>query len=350
GNTYTFFVQAIRYGCNVGGLQEIEVTIMQRATQVDLTDILINGEPAALLCLELNEEVELTVGLAATSTVVNPVFVWYDEDGNLITGGEDGALGLGYLIPGTYTYSVAVRGDNFCENAPTDRRQVTFKVLRAGEPADITIDGDGDQICFTDSITFTPSSTTIVNPVFNWYLTNDTTSPISNGDTNGSITYIIDTAGSLTITGLAPGSTNTYFVTVMGDEVCENAAGNFAEASVSVYDVESPTTTNTNQTFCLIDNPTVADIVVNETGVIWYDAPTGGTAYAPTTALTNGIYYGVLISAEGCESSERLEVTVTVGNAETPTTTDTIQAFCLVDNPTVADIVVNETGVIWYDA
>src|SRR5690606_12300473 len=206
GNTYTFFVQAIRYGCNVGGLQEIEVTIMQRATQVDLTDILINGEPAALLCLELNEEVELTVGLAATSTVVNPVFVWYDEDGNLITGGEDGALGLGYLIPGTYTYSVAVRGDNFCENAPTDRRQVTFKVLRAGEPADITIDGDGDQICFTDSITFTPSSTTVVNPVFNWYLTNDTTSPISNGDTNGSITYIIDTAGSLTITGLAPGS------------------------------------------------------------------------------------------------------------------------------------------------
>src|SRR5690606_13942421 len=145
------------------------------------------------------------------------------------TGGEDGALGLGYLIPGTYTYSVAVRGDNFCENAPTDRRQVTFKVLRAGEPADITIDGDGDQICFTDSITFTPSSTTVVNPVFNWYLTNDTTSPISNGDTNGSITYIIDTAGSLTITGLAPGSTNTYFVTVMGDEVCENAAGNFAE-------------------------------------------------------------------------------------------------------------------------
>src|SRR5690606_39383202 len=78
--------------------------------------------------------------------------------------------------------------------------------------------------------------------------------------------------------------------------------------------------------------------------------PTGGTAYAPTTALTNGIYYGVLISAEGCESSERLEVTVTVGNAETPTTTDTIQDFCLVDNPTVADIVVNETCGIWYGA
>src|SRR5690554_4172801 len=350
GNTYTFFAQAIRYGCNVGDLQEIQVTIMQRATAADLTDILVNGEPAAPLCLALNEEVELTVGLAPTSTVTNPVFVWYDGSGNPIAGGENGTLELGYLTPGTYTYAVAVRGDNFCENASTDRKEVTFVVSRAGEPTDITIDGDGNQICFTDTITFTPSTTTVVNPVFTWYLSNDTTSPIADGDTNGSVTYNIDAAGALTVSGLAPGSTTTFYVTVSGDDVCENEDGNLAEATVTVYDVDSPTTTSTNQVFCLVDNPTVADIAVNEAGVVWFNAPTGGTAYDPTDALTSGTYYGVLISAEGCESSERLEVTVTVGDADTPTTLEPIQIFCLADNPTVGDIATNEPGVIWYDA
>src|SRR5690606_2798169 len=143
----------------------------------------------------------------------------------------------------------------------------TFVVSRAGEPTDITIDGDGDQICFTDSVTFTPSTTTIINPVFTWYLTNDTTSAIADGDTNGSVTYTINADGALTVSGLAPGSTNTYFVAVSGDEVCENETGNLAQASVSVYDVDSPTTTNNNQVFCLVNNPTVADIAVNEAGV-----------------------------------------------------------------------------------
>src|SRR5690606_39823988 len=110
----------------------------------------------------------------------------------------------------------------------------------------------------------------------------------------------------------------------------------------------TPTTASSNHTFCVVDNPTVADIAVNELGVVWYDAPTGGIAYDPTTPLTDGIYYGVLISPEGCESSERLEVTVTIYDAPTPSTISTTQNFCAVDNPTVADIAINETGVVWY--
>jgi gliding motility-associated-like protein len=45
--------------------------------------------------------------------------------------------------------------------------------------------------------------------------------------------------------------------------------------------------------------------------VIWYNAPTGGTAYAPTDLLVNGAtYYAALVAASGCEGSIRLEVTV----------------------------------------
>src|SRR5690606_30754729 len=76
-----------------------------------------------------------------------------------------------------------------------------------------------------------------------------------------------------------------------------------------------PTTDSTEQDFCAVDNPTVADIQVNEPGVIWYDMPEGGTAYNPTDALIDGnTYYGSLTSAEGCESSERLAVTVHIND------------------------------------
>src|SRR5690606_32713944 len=99
-----------------------------------------------------------------------------------------------------------------------------------------------------------------------------------------------------------------------------NEAGNFAEAQVTVFDVDSPTTENTDQEFCAIDNPTVADIQVNEPGVIWYDAPIDGTPYDPTDPLIDGnTYYGTLLEGD-CESTERLAVTVHIIDPGTPTT------------------------------
>src|SRR5690606_8367811 len=122
--------------------------------------------------------------------------------------------------------------------------------------------------------------------------------------------------------------------------------------TVSVDDEPTPTTLDNTQNFCLIDSPTVANIQVNELGVTWYTAPIGGTLVAPATPLASGIiYYGVLTDAvTGCQSSVRLAVTVTVGNAPTPSTVDTTQDFCLINSPTVGTIQVNETGVIWYTA
>ncbi|MUV04189.1 T9SS type B sorting domain-containing protein [Flavobacterium rakeshii] len=136
------------------------------------------------------------------------------------------------------------------------------------------------------------------------------------------------------------------------DEVngCESSVR--LEVTVNVNDAATPTTNNINQSFCVVDAPTVADIQVNETGVVWYDSPTGGTVVANTASLIDGmVYYASLTDpVSGCESSVRLAVTVNVTDAPTPTTTNTTQDFCTVDMPTVADIQVNETGVVWYDA
>ncbi|WP_291127762.1 beta strand repeat-containing protein [Flavobacterium sp. UBA7682] len=66
--------------------------------------------------------------------------------------------------------------------------------------------------------------------------------------------------------------------------------------------------------FCQDDNPTIETLTANLIGfptVIWYNAPTGGTAYASTDLLVNGTtYYAALIAASGCEGAIRLEVTV----------------------------------------
>ncbi|MDV6167856.1 gliding motility-associated C-terminal domain-containing protein [Flavobacterium sp. DG1-102-2] len=140
----------------------------------------------------------------------------------------------------------------------------------------------------------------------------------------------------------------TYYG-VLVNGVCESAVR--LAVTVTVTDAPTPTTTDATQDFCLVTNPTVASILTNEAGVTWYTTATGGTALAPTTALVNGtVYYGALTNAAGCQSSVRLAITVTVGNAPTPTTGDTTQDFCLTANPTIVNLQVNETGVVWYTA
>src|SRR5690606_1211152 len=125
--------------------------------------------------------------------------------------------------------------------------------------------------------------------------------------------------------------------------------------TLDVYDISvvgplPPTTNDDTQEFCAVDEPTVGDLQVNEANVIWYNAPTEGTPYDPVDLLVdNTIYYGAQV-INGCESEERLAISVTINDTATPTTNDDTQEFCAVDQPTVADLQVNEPNVTWYDA
>jgi gliding motility-associated-like protein/uncharacterized repeat protein (TIGR01451 family) len=121
------------------------------------------------------------------------------------------------------------------------------------------------------------------------------------------------------------------------------------EVTATITNTPPPTTTNPAQEFCSQDNPTISDLQVNETGIIWYDMATGGTAYDPTDELEDGLSYYGSISVDNCESATRLEVMVTLNTTPPPTTDDIAQEFCIQDNPTVSDIEVNESGIVWYD-
>lgn len=68
----------------------------------------------------------------------------------------------------------------------------------------------------------------------------------------------------------------------------------------------------TAQTFCSLNNPTVANLASPGSNIQWYAASNGGTALATTTALVNGTSYFATQTVGGCESITRTQVNVTL--------------------------------------
>ncbi|KGO90296.1 Ig-like domain-containing protein, partial [Flavobacterium subsaxonicum] len=222
------------------------------------------------------------------------------------------------LVDGTTYYASLTLGT--CESAT--RLAITVTVGNAATPT--TTDATQD-FCLADA------------PTVAYLQVNET----------GVIFYTAATGGTVvsSTTALVDGTTYYASLTV---GTCESATR--LAITVTVGNAATPTTTDATQDFCLANAPTVADLQVNETGVTFYTAETGGTAVPAITALVDGTTYYASLTVGSCESATRLAITVTVGNAATPTTTDATQDFCLADAPTVADLQVNETGVTFYTA
>jgi len=350
---YKYYVQPVRYGCENYARGEVTVEVKASAPVNALTDITLNGGTATSIC-SASGTVTLATGLSGTPVLTNPVYHWYSLNGTtsqLIPGETTAQLIVNGLAPGTYTYFVGVSSDELCETAAADRKQITFTILPPSTVNDILV--DDVTVCPGLSASLTPTAPALTSPVFTWYLDAAKTQPITNGAVIAGVTYAVDAAGILTATGLTKAvSPITYYVAVSSTNTCENLAGTLQDAVIIVSDPNTPTTTNSTQDFCLSSNPTVANIQVNESNVIWYDAAIGGNVIASTTPLVSRIYYGAATDAlTGCESSVRLEVTVNVNDPGTPTlVTAGTQNFCLANAPTFASIQTNETNIVWYTA
>ncbi|OIV41794.1 hypothetical protein, partial [Flavobacterium johnsoniae] len=351
--TYKYYIQPIRYGCPA--LERGEVTVVVRATTpaAAIANVTINGGNSTIICSE-DGTVTLDAILSGTPVLTNPVYHWYSFDGTTsqeIAGETTPKLILTALTPGTYTYYVGVSSDEYCETAPADRKQVTFTILPTSLVTDISV--DNASICHDTDAVLTPTST-LVNPVFFWYLDANKTQPIFNGAIINGVTYAVSSTGALTASGLTTAmSPISYYAAVTSDNTCQNRNGELKAVTVIINDPATPTTNDTTQDFCTVNNPTVANLQVNEANVVWYLASIGGTALDPTTALADGIYHAAIKDASGCESSVRLAVNVTVTDPGTPVIADTAQEFCLVDAPTLASIDVSPAvaaNIVWYDA
>ncbi|RZL47825.1 MAG: gliding motility-associated C-terminal domain-containing protein, partial [Pedobacter sp.] len=241
---------------------------------------------------------------ASSVTVTNPIFTWY-SDASLTTSVFVGATFNTPVLTTSTTYYVTVKGSNSCENTAANAQTVTVVVKPNATSADITVVGN-TTLCENSSTLLTAGSITVTNPIFTWY-------------SNAALTNVVFTGSAFTTPIL--NATTTYYVTVKGDNRCENTP---ASAKVVVVTVNArpnnPTVANTGTNICA-GTATTLTISNTQTGVVyeWYTAATNGsllfTGAAYTTPVLNAttIYYVQAVSAAGCaNASGRVAVTVTV--------------------------------------
>ncbi|MDO5974659.1 gliding motility-associated C-terminal domain-containing protein [Flavivirga jejuensis] len=240
----------------------------------------------------------------------------------VITNQFDPAIGQS----GTYTYTTS----NACGNSSTSFDISVTPAPNAGTSAPVlicVIDGPTDLFAFLGSAdtggTWSPaltSGTGVFDPL---------------ADTDGVYTY--------TVTANSPCATNAT-----------------ADITVTVSDIIPPVVNNATMTFCLVDNPTVADLdaALTVTGAItWYEDATLTTQLNTTDTLVDGEdYYATQRNASGCESSISVQVDVIVNDTPTPTILNPSVEYCINDGPTINDLTLNiaeynasTDNIIWYD-
>ena len=160
--------------------------------------------------------------------------------------------------------------------------------------------------------------------------------------TGSGILWYLNPSGGTPLATTTPLSTRTYHASQTVDG-CESAT---RLAVFAVVNNPAAPEGPTPQSFCAINNPTIANLVVSGTEIKWYLSPAGGPALPSSTPLSSNIYYASQ-TISGCESSSRLAVTVTVNNPPAPTGSAT-QNFCIADNPTVASLTATGSGIKWY--
>jgi len=133
---------------------------------------------------------------------------------------------------------------------------------------------------------------------------------------NGSTTFSVP-ASQLTTIGLT-----TFTILNLVDTVtnCGTTSSTIPTAQFNVEQAQTPQLIAGGNTFCIEDEPTVANLTSNLIGadiITWYDALENGTAYPPNTPLVDGtIYYASNATTNGCSSGIRLAVTVTIEMCE----------------------------------
>ncbi|GAA3601775.1 hypothetical protein GCM10022396_19010 [Flavivirga amylovorans] len=325
-------------------------TVVAAPTAYDVTGFSANSYEftyyvtASSPCVDASTTITITVEepLSAGTSNGDPTFCStdgiFDLDSNLTgasPGGEwtfNSAVITNQFNPatdpsGTYIYTTS----NACGSSTTSFDISVTQAPNAGTSAPVLI-------CVIDGPT----------DLFTFLGVADTTGTWSPALTSGTGIFdpLVDTAGVYTYTVAATGACTTDAT---------------ADITVTVSDIAPPVVNNATMEFCLVDNPTVADLdaALTVTGTItWYEDAALTTALNGTDVLVDGEdYHATQRNASGCESSISVQVDVIVNDTPTPTLLDPAAEYCINDDPTINDLSLNITeydalanNIIWYDA
>ncbi len=295
----------------------VYVSVVDSATQcsnssgnLGVATITLNNEPVPTTS---NANQAFCVADSATIAdlqVNEPSVHWYDAPGG------------GTLLPpttplmnGTSYYATTVGA--FCESYDS----LMINVVLNDVPAPTTSNAQ-QLFCIGDSSTV--ADIQVNEPIVHWYDASGNLVPPTTLLTDGSVYY-----------GANVGAT------------CESSAQ--LAISVTVDELQPPTTANAAQVFCTASSPTIEDIQVTPSNVAWYTVPSGGTMIPAGTPLVDGMTYYGAQAGTNCESVDRVAIAVSFENVPAPTSSNVIQTFCMSDSATVNDLSVNTPNVAWYD-
>ncbi|MGQ7852853.1 Ig-like domain-containing protein [Pedobacter sp. WC2501] len=289
-----------------GNAKEVTITVNPVATLAD-----INLAGMSTICGGAS------VTLNATSTtVINPIFTWY-SDAALTTVAFTGANFITPVLTANTTYYVTVKGDNKCENTAATAKSITITVNPAATDSDLAINGI-TSICKGATAALSASTTTVINPVFTWY-------------SNAALTTVAYVGASFTTPVL--NASTTYYVTVKGDNKCENSPANAKVVTVTVKDfataadiaVSNAQICSGSAVMLMASSTTVTQPVFT-----WYsDASLTSMVFtSPTFTVTgltaNTTYYVSVKGTNKCENAAADAKAVTVKVNPLATTTDII--------------------------
>lgn len=83
--------------------------------------------------------------------------------------------------------------------------------------------------------------------------------------------------------------------------------------TVNVYTTPAPVATSP-QSFCSTQNATVADITITGTNIKWYSSISSTIPLPSTTVITNGTIYYATQTLNGCESTNRVPISIVLIN------------------------------------
>ncbi|WP_436491547.1 gliding motility-associated C-terminal domain-containing protein [Chitinophaga sp. ARDCPP14] len=238
-DTFYVTVQGDAVCANIqGAAKAVVLTVQRTALPDDITaaDIAICPNSAATL--------------TANSKIKGAVFNWYSD----ISLQHKVATGPGYTISAldsSATFYVTVSGDSVCASLPGDAKAVQVTVNRTGISADIIV--VDTLVCPGEGITLNATST-VPGAVFTWYA-------------DPGLTTVLSTSASYAVPAI--NTTSFYYVTVKGDNVCENQAADAHTVTVGVK-----------------RRATAADILVNDQAIC---AGQAATLVINATNLTRGL-------------------------------------------------------------
>lgn len=125
-------------------------------------------------------------------------------------------------------------------------------------------------------------------------------------------------------------------------------SGNRLAVTVSINPTPTAPAGVALQSFCAGELPMLLDITVSGSNILWYENNIGGGQLNSSTALADGATYYASQTVNGCESINRLAVTVNLTPSPAAPTGTQSQYFCSVDNPIIGSLNANGTGLTWY--